>query len=566
MVVVAWGVWTAYTGYRAAQDLDRAQDAADRLRSAVDAGDAPGRTAALADLEDAAAAAADRTDGVLWGAATLVPVVGDDAEGVERLAASLDVLAAEGLAPLLDTTDALDTLVGADGVDTAALAALQDPVARARAAADAAVAEVDGLDPTGYDARLRGRFEEYVDRVGDLAGTLGAAETATSVLPGMLGADGPRDYLLVFQNNAEIRATGGLPGSWARVHVDDGRLELAEQGSAADFDVVRGGVAPLSDEELAVYGPPMVQYWQDPGFTPDFPRAAEILRAFWDDEHPDVALDGVLALDPVGTSYLIAGTGPIAVGDVTLTAADVVEQVLSRPYLELAPAEQDAYFEDVAAAVVGAVAGRPASPVDLVSGAARAAREGRLLVAPFVAEDAERLAGTAVLGELSGDDGATPHVDVGLNDNTGAKMSYYLRQDTEVEATACGGSTQKLTGTTTLTQTIPRAEAARLPASVTGGGFYGAAPGTQVVAVRLYGPYGGSIGRVRLDGEDVAVEQGLTIEGRPVVTVGPELDGSAPVEITWAMTTAAGQDGDAVLRQTPGVEPGGGEQAVPSAC
>ena len=39
----------------------------------------------------------------------------------------------------------------------------------------------------------------------------------------MLGGDGPRNYLLVFQNNAEIRATGGLPGSWAEVHAEDGK-------------------------------------------------------------------------------------------------------------------------------------------------------------------------------------------------------------------------------------------------------------------------------------------------------------------------------------------------------
>ena len=46
----------------------------------------------------------------------------------------------------------------------------------------------------------------------------------------MAGADGPRDYLLVFQNNAEIRATGGLPGSWARLHAEDGKLEHRPAG------------------------------------------------------------------------------------------------------------------------------------------------------------------------------------------------------------------------------------------------------------------------------------------------------------------------------------------------
>ena len=70
----------------------------------------------------------------------------------------------------------------------------------------------------------------------------------------MVGADGPRDYLLVFQNNAEIRATGGLPGAWARVHAQDGKLTIVEQGAGGDFGERATPVLALSKPERAVYG------------------------------------------------------------------------------------------------------------------------------------------------------------------------------------------------------------------------------------------------------------------------------------------------------------------------
>lgn len=51
----------------------------------------------------------------------------------------------------------------------------------------------------------------------------------------MLGGDGPRHYLLMFQNNAEERASGGNPASMAMITVDDGRVTLGRQASSSDF-------------------------------------------------------------------------------------------------------------------------------------------------------------------------------------------------------------------------------------------------------------------------------------------------------------------------------------------
>ena len=134
-------------------------------------------------------------------------------------------------------------------------------------------------------------------------------------------------------------ATGGLPGSWARVHAEDGKLSMVEQGTAGTFPqatdasaaVVRTGSWPSTTTCSA-----------PTSRTPASPRTSRgprnCGRRGGTQVFPETSLDGVLALDPVAMSYLLEGTGPVDVGATTLTAANVVDELLNRPYLELEPA------------------------------------------------------------------------------------------------------------------------------------------------------------------------------------------------------------------------------------
>jgi hypothetical protein len=558
----------AYVGFRVWQvkgDLTQAESSVDDLTAAIEDENEAGRDEAIEDLRDAASSAEDRTDGFVWGALTKVPVLGDDAAGVRALSRSLETLATDGIDPLVETLDALEQVSVNGRIDLETVEGLRAPVAGARTAFEDAADKVSSIDTSGLVGALRPRFEDYVDRVDEASSALTSAETAIEVLPTMVGGDGPRDYLLIFQNNAEIRATGGLPGAWAQVHAEDGRVEILRQGSANDFDVLADPILPLTDEERAVYGPELGRYFHDPGFTPDFPRAAELWRAHWEAAFPRAPLDGVLALDPVAMSYLLEGAGPVTLGSVALTPENVVEELLSKPYRELDPEAQDALFEEAAGLIFTAITGDVESPVDLVRGLNRAADERRFLVASFDEAVTAELEGTRVLGQLSGDDGSTPHVDVGLNDATGSKMSYYLRYWAKVRATSCEGGRQQLEGSMSLSQAIAPADAAVLPDSVTGGGAFGTEPGTQLVAVRLYGPHGGSIDAIRVDGAQVTLGKRL-IDGRPVTTLAISLETTKDVVITWSMTSGEGQSGDGFLDMTPGVQPGSKSSTFESAC
>jgi len=565
VVLLALG-WTAWLAYQTARDLRTAEQAVDRIRAAVKAEDPTRRSEAIQELADASQAAKDRTAGLWWSGLTWVPFFGDDMGGVQDLSESLDLLATEAFVPLGDTVDALDSVVVSGRIDLDKLESLEPDVVAAHKAFQSAVEIVDARDSSGFAGILRSRYDRYVSEIAALARDLGSAEDALGVLPTMLGSNEPRQYLLIFENNAEIRATGGLPGSWALVRAVDGKLTMDRQGSAGDFPAYSTPIGDITPAEGALFGPEMGRFFQDPNFTPDFPRAAEVFDAFWLAKYPNEPLDGVISIDTVALSYVLEGTGPVEAAGFTLTPDTVVDQLLSDVYEEPDTSKQDEVFRNVARTVFESVTTGLKSPLDLLQGIARATREGRFRIAPFDKSEALALDGTRIVGSLTGDEGTTPRIDVALNDGTGSKMSYYLRYRTDVQSIACVGTVQRFGATITLSQALSAAAARSLPDFVLGSPPAGVDVGTQLVRMHVFAPYAGSLSDIKINGQAVAVPELVMLGGRPAVTLNILVDSTSDVIVTFDLEGAPGQTEGAVLHQTPSIIPGGSPRNVASSC
>ncbi|MSZ78051.1 MAG: DUF4012 domain-containing protein [Actinobacteria bacterium] len=559
--------WATFEAFRAKADLLEAQAALQEIKIALDQDDAVAVDRAIDHLADVAGSAADRTGGLLWSGITHLPLVGDDARGVRSASESLSVIADDGLSPLARSYDEFDHLTVDRRVDVDLVRELTPRLEASRDAFGRAVAIVDGLDSRGYAPSLRTIFDEYVSTIGTTHRTLEQAAAASSALPAVVGADGPRDYLFVFENNAEIRATGGLPGSWALIHAEDGLLTMTEQGSGSSFGERERPVLPLSPQERTLFGEQLGTYFLDANFTPDYPRAAALMAARWSEVQGGPTLDAVVSVDTVTLSYLLQGIGDIEVRDTEITATQVVTALLSSVYAIYAPEDQDEVYEDVAAEVLDAAKRDLVSPYNFMRAIYTSAQEGRLHIAPMRSELPAALLRGPVGGGLAQSTGR-PRVDVTLNDATGSKMSFYLRHRVDVDAVGCADGAQQLTGTLDLTQEIPADQAADLPDYVTGAGRYGTTVGEQLLLIRLFAPAGGAFGQIVIDDEQIPRRylQIVDIDGRPAVTVVVQLDGSTPSRLTWEMQAGAGDQGDVDVRVTPGLEPGTFNTVVPSAC
>lgn len=568
LVVIVPLVLVAWIGWQARQldsDLSAAAEHAQVLQAAVTEGDDDGAAAALSDLRERSEEAADRATGVGWSLATFLPWVGDDARGVRVVSTVLADLSRDGIEPLVSASVDLESLLPRDGrIALGAVQRLREPVATGRRAFELADDRMASEDPAGYVEPLRVKYDELADRIATVSRALGSADTTLALLPGMLGADGPREYLLVSQNNATIRATGGTPSVASLLTVDEGRMVMGRQVDPQELGGSEQPVLPLTAAERQVYGARLGAYFLDSTLTPDFPRAAALMGARWEQDLGD-DLDGVLSVDPVAMSYVLGATGPVVVDGVTLDGGNAVDELLHHTYLRLPATEaQDAFYRGVSRAVFDRVTTGAEDPEGLIEALVRGVAEDRIYVHSFDAAEQDILDGAEVSGAFVTDATAPPQVGVHLNDATGAKMSYYLRHDVELKATSCEDDVQALSGSATLLSDAP-VDVATPPDYVTGAGGPGVEAGSQRVVVRLYAPVDGEVSQVELDGAPVDARP-ASQGGRAVVTVPVTVRPGAPVELTWQMTTGAAQGGDVEVSVTPGVVAEGRSFVAPSAC
>jgi hypothetical protein len=471
---------------------------------------------------------------------------------VQTVSEVIDDLAMHAMPALIEATSLVDpkTLSPVNGrVDLAPLVRAAPAVQLADAQVQAGLRRLDSISPDGLVAPVSAPLADLRNKVGKLALTTATAARAVRLLPPMLGSNGPREYLLLVQNNAEPRATGGIPGSVIRLRADNGAVKVVEQRSGNALNVLTPAL-PLTTQEKTLFGEQLGTDMRDVTFTPDFPRSGQLARAIWK-KQVGGDIDGVLSVDPVTLTALLGATGPVGLPTgQRLTAQNAVPMLLNTMYLTVTdPGKQDALFASTAASVFDAVLSGQGDPGKVVGALAQAAREGRLLVWSAHKDEQALLSGTVLSGDLVGVQGRSPVVGVFLNDGTAAKIGYYLHTDVVARTTACRpDGSQAVTVRVTLRSTAPK-NAADLPKYITGGGNVVPA-GEFRTNVLLYPPKGGMVNNVRASSGQPGVfsqnHNGLTVVGRTV-----QLKPGAQVIIDYDILTGTGQTGIPILRVTP---------------
>ena len=109
----------------------------------------------------------------------------------------------------------------ADGMDLAPLQKAAPKVQSAAHAVNESAGRLEEINTNELLPQVAGPLIEAREKLSSLEQNLNTAADAAWLAPNMLGADGPRRYLLLMQNNAEARATGGIPGALAVLNVDE---------------------------------------------------------------------------------------------------------------------------------------------------------------------------------------------------------------------------------------------------------------------------------------------------------------------------------------------------------
>ncbi len=545
----------------------KSQDQATALRASLEARDLPRAHEDAVQLRGTADDLRDRTDGLVWSLMGWTPGVGGDLRAI-RTASSGLASVARGAEKVLGVGVAPDGLLRGDRVSLSAVREISTATSGMVAGFGELDRAVDDLSSSPFGP-IRSRAARVADSVTAGHDAVRGAAPVLEAAPALLGEQGTRNYLLVFQNNAEIRATGGLMGSAAWLTVTDGRLRLERTFSPIEETNEVEVPFSFTPAERVLYGDNLAQGAIFVNSMPDFSRVADLLRQGWGSWFAE-PLDGVISLDAVSLSYLLDATGPVEVMGQTLTGDNAVDELLSGAYSRYPDNEQqDAFFSTVADTTFDAMtSGRVDGPV-LVSALRRMDQESRLALHFF----ADNLSVANLDPFTPAPDEAGHAIAVGLNNVSGDKMSYYLRSKVAVTANGCKRGRESLTGAVQLTSRAPL-DATSLPARVTevrpetpaiGGVFRQVPLGSQMVQLVLRAPQGGSIGAVDVDGATVSgarVAQG----GLETVSVEVQLGAQQSRQVSWQMSTGKAQAGDVDVIVTPSIEPTVASFRVPSAC
>ena len=387
-----------------------------------------------------------------------------------------------------------------------------------------------------------------------LTTTVHNASVFAHLAPKMLATDGQtRTYLILAQTNAEIRPTGGMPGSWGTMTITNGKVDMQQFVSENSMPWLDQPIVELTGDERALFTDKLGRVPQDVNFTPDFPRTGVIAQAMWNNTF-HTKVDGVIAVDPLFLQNMLAVTGGVTLEDgTTIDGTNAAKFLLSDVYAKQAVADQDAYFSAAAASAFTHIMHQSGDPKAFMKAATKSITGGHILMWSANKDEQKLLEETAIAGDLN-TEASQPEAGVYFSDVTQSKMDWYLKRKvtTEFQKVAANGANQ-YTVHIKITNMMTAEEVATTPQYVLGDQLEGIQNGQIKTALFVYAPAGGRLVDWKMsDGkgfDGVSVHDGLTMGAKTFL-----LSPGESMEVTCHVQSAPGVQAPLVLRQTPQIE------------
>jgi hypothetical protein len=287
------------------------------------------------------------------------------------------------------------------------------------------------------------------------------------VAPGLLGADAPTRYLVIFTSPVEARNRLGFPGAYAVLRLDRGQIAFERGGPISDIGLTRGF------DQLALRVPPRAQPYLGYGVSRDWrsvtipahgPASADVAVQLAAQTNLG-AIDGVVYAGPEALAALVdlLGDVPVPGVDLVLTAENTVDFLTRRQYLEFPELSEQGERKDLLELVAGVVGQRLQGLTvpearDLVDLFGPVVAEGRLAVAvpSSSAEAADLLSDVGLDGGFPRPGDADADVlHVGQSNGVGNKIDLFLERSLAYDVTVDDDGNVAADLTIQLTNTAP---------------------------------------------------------------------------------------------------------------
>lgn len=170
-------------------------------------------------------------------------------------------------------------------------------------------AQLEGIDVDSLPLEYQAQFISFRDQAETATAALSSLLGSAQEIKDFLGVSSDKRYLLVFQNNAEMRGSGGFFGSYALVDIRDGRIRRLEVPAGGSYDTEAGMKNFIQSPKPLWLVSPRWYFW-DSNWWPDWPTSARSLMWFYE-KSGGPTVDGVISFTPDVLADLLRITGPI---------------------------------------------------------------------------------------------------------------------------------------------------------------------------------------------------------------------------------------------------------------
>lgn len=194
----------------------------------------------------------------------------------------------------------------------------------------AAAKEVSSVDTAKYPERfgqttVRSKIETAKNFIMGIEYAVTQARPALEIAPSALGDPDAKNYLIIFQNDKELRATGGFMTAYAFLKLDHGHVSSSGSDDIYRLDEkllqrCQSVVCPLTPPAPIVKYLPEVNgkprtAWsmRDSNLSPDIPTSMKTFEKMYAFLPNAEQFDGIILIDTKVVETLIAITGPIDV-------------------------------------------------------------------------------------------------------------------------------------------------------------------------------------------------------------------------------------------------------------
>jgi len=548
VAVVGGAIWVGSKAITVKNELEAAKPLLSSVKDKVLSGQASSAQADADALARHADKAREAASGPAWWLAEQIPGVGANLSAVRIVAQTVSDVADQAVVPAVGLGDTLSPAVFkpvGGAVNLAAIESVLPVLEQSSTVLTSAKENIGAIDTSALIGPVKSAVTEIDGMLGEIEPALATAKAIAPVLPGLLGADGPKNYLLVFQNSAEARPLGGIAGAQMLVTADQGRVSIAQEASGREFafesEEFANSHVPAEARQLFLV--PFGVQSQNNTLTPRVEVAADLTRSMWQNQR-GASADTVIFVDPTALTYVLGATGPIGLPDGSeLTADNAIDLLLNGVYQKYsgkansdAPDLQDAFFSAVAAATFGAVMSGDVDVPKFIAAVQTGGQERRIVGSSTDPNVQALLEDAGLNGRMPQETDTAHQIGVYLSDYQGSKMDYYLRTAIAVGQQQCTDGSHRVRVEITANNSLDPAalDGLSIYVSGNGGNDFGVPVGDLRVFTYVYAPPGASI--VGVNGSTSQADAATGTDGeypvaRGVIQAAPGETQTATVDI-----------------------------------